>query len=104
MLLKYRHNNSGGHWWLSDEDWYNLEKNGWRIEWYKDGDRVSIKNNRFLGALAARAEKEFNTLEDGIKEWEDITKSDATDEGCSCCGRPHYFELYDGEKLIDYNL
>jgi len=36
VLVRYRSCNSGGDWWLSDDDWKNLEKAGWKVEWYKD--------------------------------------------------------------------
>lgn len=31
--VEYRHNNSGGSWWLKDEDWKSLEDAGWWVEW-----------------------------------------------------------------------
>lgn len=33
MLVKYSSNNSGGSWWLSDDDWKALEVAGWEIDW-----------------------------------------------------------------------
>lgn len=33
MKVKYSSNNSGGSWWLSDEDWRALEAAGWQVEW-----------------------------------------------------------------------
>jgi hypothetical protein len=33
MYVEYNSNNSGGSWWLKDEDWKALEKAGWLIEW-----------------------------------------------------------------------
>lgn len=33
MRVLYRSNNSGGSWWLSDEDWRALERAGWYVEW-----------------------------------------------------------------------
>lgn len=33
MYVEYNSNNSGGHWWLDDEDWLALEKAGWKIQW-----------------------------------------------------------------------
>lgn len=34
MKIKLECNNSGGYWWLSDEDWKNLEKAGWKVRWF----------------------------------------------------------------------
>lgn len=33
MYVEYSSNNSGGHWWLEDADWKNLEAAGWKVEW-----------------------------------------------------------------------
>jgi len=33
MLVEYSSNNSGGEWWLSDDDWIALEKDGWHVKW-----------------------------------------------------------------------
>lgn len=101
MLVKYSHNNSGGYWWLEDEDWYKLEKVGWKIDWYKDRESdFGYKDGRFLGALASGAEKEFPTLKDAIIEFEKITGQRASDGGCNCCGPPHNFSAKDGDGRV----
>jgi hypothetical protein len=33
MRVEYRSNNSGGSWWLKDEDWKALEAAGWKVIW-----------------------------------------------------------------------
>lgn len=33
MYVEYDSNNSGGHWWLKDEDWKALEAAGWIVAW-----------------------------------------------------------------------
>ena len=33
MKVEYSSNNSGGRWWLSDENWKDLEKAGWWVKW-----------------------------------------------------------------------
>lgn len=33
MYVEYSSNNSGGSWWLKDEDWKSLEAGGWKVEW-----------------------------------------------------------------------
>jgi hypothetical protein len=33
MYIEYESNNSGGSWWLSDDDWKALEKAGWKVKW-----------------------------------------------------------------------
>ncbi|MCP3686667.1 MAG: hypothetical protein GY861_28860 [bacterium] len=95
MLIIYSSNNSGGSWWLKDEDWLALEKAGWKVAWVR-GDTDSLfsadKDGRWLGALATTAEKEFETFNEAIEEFEIITGQDASDPGCSCCGQPHMFD------------
>ena len=101
MLIQYDSNNSGGRWWLTDEHWLALEKAGWTIHWYRDhpyynGTRPGRpsqldENGRWLGALAAKATKDFPTPADAIREWERIVEQEASDTGCNCCGPPHSF-------------
>lgn len=119
-LFEYESNNSGGYWWLKDKDWVALQKAGWKVKWYKDEnnpDSIRAKTlndeGRWLRALASRATKEFLTLKECIKEFEEVTKQDVSDNGCNCCGAPHTFnwrmkeddEQYDyayGSNLLEY--
>jgi hypothetical protein len=57
--------------------------------------RSSSKDGRWLGALAQKAYKHFDTPADAMREFELITGQDVTDEGCNCCGAPHSFK-WDG--------
>lgn len=82
MKIEYRSNNSGGSWWLEEADWKALEAAGWDVEWI-DGD--------WLGAPAKVATKDFECEADAVGEWQDITKQNADEEGCNCCGQPHWF-------------
>lgn len=93
MKITYDSNNSGGSWWLKDDDWFNLEKAGWTIKWYKNevNSWGGYPSGRFLDALASEAYKEFDSIESAISEWESITGENAEDQGCSCCGQPHNF-------------
>jgi hypothetical protein len=59
MKIEYSSNNSGGSWWLSDDDWKKLEDAGWVVEW---------ENERWLGALAKRASKDFATAGDATSK------------------------------------
>ncbi len=93
-VVEYDSNNSGGSWWLEDDDWRNLEKAGWEVEWYKDSKYHKNdvdKNGRWLGALASGAKRVGLSLDAAIAEWETITGECASDAGCSCCGQPHSF-------------
>lgn len=95
MKVTYSSNNSGGTWWLSDEDWYNLEKAGWTVKWVKDQEYYkkwsSLKDGRWLGCLAKPSSIEAESIDVAIAKWEHVTGQNAEDEGCECCGQPHYF-------------
>lgn len=83
--VTYSSNNSGGSWWLSDEDWRALEAAGWTLEPLYGG------GERWLGAIATGASKDFESMREAVEEFESITGQDASDEGCNCCGNPHNF-------------
>lgn len=110
MIVEYNSNNSGGSWWLEDEDWYELEKNGWKVAWYKedydykDGNYQPDENGfpkmkelegrndlRWLGCLAKTAFYKCENMEDAIRSFETITGKDTRATGCECCGEPHSF-------------
>lgn len=92
--VRYSSNNSGGHWWLKDEDWLNLEKAGWEVRWFKTDQFHQDwhpSEDRFLGALAQEAVRRNTTMSEAIAEWSRITGQDPEEEGCPCCGQPHSF-------------
>lgn len=103
VIVEYSSNNSGGSWWLDDKDWKALEDAGWAVEWLKDDPfyrKYGVdEDGRWLGALAKRAHKAFHSLNEGIAEWERITGEWSEDEGCECCGQPHYFYEFDPEMF-----
>lgn len=100
-VLKYDSNNSGGTWWLSEKDWDALAEAGWTVHWgkrnYNDDPLThDIPKNQAkprLGALAMSAAKAFETAQEGVAEWENLTGQNAEDLGCGCCGPPHSFEF-----------
>jgi hypothetical protein len=103
--IEYSSNNSGGSWWLSDEDWKALEAAGWDVEWVADEEEdrlISVKNDRWLGALATRASKETSDPQEAVREFERITGQNAGDIGCTCCGPPHDFTFEDDEGNRSY--
>lgn len=100
MKVEYSSNNSGGSWWLSDDDWRALENAGWEVDWFAketNGYRTVGKDGRWLGGLASRASREGLSLKDAIMEWESVTHQNASALGCSCCGTPHYF-TFEGDN------
>ena len=56
---EYDSNNSGGSWWLSDQNWIDLEQAGWKVEWggRAYGGRPKAENaeqaakKRYMGAF-----------------------------------------------------
>lgn len=95
MRVRYKSNNSGGNWWLSDDDWRNLEKAGWAVEWVSARDDGLMKGReRWLGALATTATVEAESVEQAIEKWRSVTGHDPDAVGCPCCGYPHYFSEY----------
>ena len=101
IKVEYASNNSGGNWWLTDEDWYALENAGWAVHWRRNETNPlggADKDGRWLGALATEASKEFNSMREGVEEWETLTSQDAGALGCfTCCGNPHNFSGKDLE-------
>lgn len=113
-VVEYSSNNSGGHWWLSDTDWENLEKAGWIVEWIRNSNNLFARGDRFLGALATSAslvlecgedEDPINSFRIVLESFEKLLGQSVTDQGCNCCGSPHYFILYkvngeDRERIV----
>lgn len=98
MKVEYDSNNSGGSWWLADEDWKNLEAAGWEVDWFATQKRdhfAAGADGRWLGALASRAVRRGLPLAQAVAEWERVTGKSSTDAGCPCCGQPHSFTEYD---------
>jgi hypothetical protein len=99
--VEYDSNNSGGKWWLSDDDWRSLEKAGWEVEWFKDDPgRIfsADANGRWLGALASSASVEVEASSEREAEsiatemWSRaLPDQEVYASGCECCGRPHDF-------------
>lgn len=101
--VTYDSNNSGGYWWLTDENWKALESAGWNVNWVADEDSSapfahSKESGRWLGALATSATREGLSLREAIVEWESVTGESSSALGCACCGTPHYFSSDDGES------
>lgn len=95
--IEYSANNSGGSWWLTDEDWKILEEAGWEVIWLKDDEHFSSKvdeNGRWLGTKALRAKRYGVPIGVAEAEFAALTGQSPYDEGCSCCGQPHNFYAY----------
>ncbi len=69
-----------------------------KCEGHRLFEKMPPKDSWWLGAPATYASKRFESLADAVREWEEVTGQDATDEGCNCCGAPHSFSTRDGDK------
>lgn len=104
--LEYDSNNSGGSWWLTDQNWKDLEAAGWNVKWVKDDTNYSSfvdpGSGRYMGALARKASLETDDPTAGVRSWEEVTGLDSTAEGCNCCGEPHSFNFTDDNGNTRY--
>lgn len=48
------------------------------------------EDDLYMGAYATTASKEFLSMQCAIAEFEFATGMNYEDEGCPCCGQPHY--------------
>ena len=48
--VEYNPNNSGGHWWLTDDNWRALEAAGWKVQWASTGFAYTEKGANELDA------------------------------------------------------
>ena len=88
MIITYSSNNSGGTWWLSYQDWKNLEAAGWEID-----------QQRTHNGFYREAAKELDSVADAILDFEKIVGQSASDEGCNCCGPPHSFKWVEDDHI-----
>lgn len=82
MRVTYSHNNSGGRNWLRSVNWKALEDAGWKLGYF---------TNPKPGDDPYQATGVFDSIDDAIAKWEELTGQTATDSGCECCGPPHDF-------------
>ena len=85
--VEYNENNNGGRVWLGKELAEKLIADGWK--------NITTTDHAMFGlwtlqkVFVAKNAKEAMTI--AIREWEKVTKMDASEEGCNCCGPPHSF-------------
>ncbi len=97
ISVEYSSNNSGGSFWLSDDNWLALYDAGWELRDNKDyswgvDPRAMKDEDRYFGSeITTSARKDFDSMREAVEEWESLTGGNVADEGCNCCGPPHYF-------------
>lgn len=109
---------------MSLKDWQALEAAGWTVAWihnpddpdhshselpdsgfdhthgYSDELVPSVWNGKlWLGAAATHAAIETNEPDEAILMFERVTNQNIDNQGCRCCGPPHFlsFEKDDGK-------
>lgn len=65
VKVTYSSNNSGGGWWLKDEDWLKLERAGWTVLW---GGEVFCNSTYKLFAKGKNANRAPNTCPIEIRD------------------------------------
>lgn len=95
VRTRYSSNNSGGYWWLTDDDWLALARDGWDVQWFHKAK--VYYGGRWLGALASEAYFP-GSYEDAVASFESITGQNSDEQGCRCCGQPHYFSEEEYEE------
>jgi len=114
LLVRFRENNSGGEWRLTDGQWSALEKAGWFVErpgfepeYGKDGMRKlgadgfpAMKQGKPGSAERSRVAWRRGLPEELAKlDWEQAVGLDSAEPGCRCCGPPFVFSLEDEGRL-----
>lgn len=97
ITVEYSSNNSGGSFWLSDDDWLALHNAGWELRdnrdysWGLDPHTLKDEDRYFGSEITTGARKSFETFREAVDEWESLTGENAGAQGCNCCGPPHNF-------------
>ncbi len=84
-------NNSGGSFWLSNEDFDNLIADGW-VE--PEGQTSMFGRVSHDLTLDVPVADEDAAVTIAKIEFQRVTGQDPDDEGCNCCGPPFYFSTW----------
>jgi len=84
--IEFSENNSGGSFWLTQENYDALKARGWVGE--------GILEDRYAGRRLRRYD---TSMIMALAEFEDATGWDPDEEGCGCCGQPFNFYKYDDD-------
>lgn len=88
-------NNSGGYFWLSDEQFDALLADGWYVAEDSGQWRLNSYGKRAQNLkLDVPVEREDHAVTIAKIEFERITGEQADAIGCTCCGPPFDFNTY----------
>ena len=114
----YSNNNSGGRYWLDAEDykrlgdlpntvmigWPRTDNNGVYhpppIAKHVDPDWLGWYDRPCEGR-ACEVAFFANSMEDVIEQWEQVVGQNVDEEGCPCCGPPHFFFDWVEAELVE---
>ena len=103
MYVKLDQNNSGGSFWLNDQQFDALLADGWVVA---DQRREATYGRAAQNLAIDIPVKDPQTAVTVAKiEFGRVTGFDPDDEGCNCCGQPFYFDSvapgdYDYEAIV----
>ena len=103
VRVVFNENNSGGSWWLREEQYQKLFDAGWKPGRWRYGDEGKGYGGAVkiivLDAVDAKlAERQAYDL--AITEWEHLTGENHNEVGCTCCGPPYQFYDWDEPILL----
>jgi hypothetical protein len=74
IKVNYYAHRQSGRWALRDADWEALEGAGWMVLWVRDREpEWANAAGRHLGSLATGACKQFESVSEGLGEFESVT-------------------------------
>lgn len=91
--VQYSANNSGGSDWMTRQNWEDLERDGWIVQW----DFSNGRGLPYCGYLPDVG------LDEAMDRWSSVTAMDPSEEGCDCCGPPHNFSAYNEKHEYTFN-
>ena len=93
FCVTYTTNNSGGVYPLTTGNWAALQLSGWSVEWTRQARPVANG-----ATMTIKAEAMSDALERAVEAFESATGQRAREQGCPCCGPPHYFSVETGSS------
>jgi hypothetical protein len=86
--VELNQNNSGGYWWLSDEQVDALLADGWFID---GSNTYRMREGKRALNLSIDLPVTTGAVEIAMIEFQRVTGEDPNAIGCTCCGPPFHF-------------